>query len=245
MKRKVKKQVLIVLIFLLSIISSKCFAVDPSPYGYIVINKSLASEIDSIIIIKDSKQTNFDDIYKIKVMDGVNQYSPDFRLINIRIKLKLKNNTEITSDEMSAFGKENKINIYKVKGQIRIEKEVESFFLKYGRFILIALIIILVTKLPIALLMLRPENKIKFLKQFSLINLAYIFIIIIPYILQIDILSVVMVFLTPIIIILSDEIYITKYYKVNTVFGALIVSLLSNLIFLIAGLILVFFTFII
>ncbi len=243
-----RKKTVIFFIALMSIISSACFAVDYYPFGYIIINNSLVSEIDSLIVIKDSKQSNIDEIYniyRIKVVDGVTQYSPDIKLINIRIKLKLKNSQEITSCVMSAFGKENKINIYKTNGKIRIEKEVEPILLKYGQFIFIALIIIFVTKLPIALLMLRPKSKKQFLKQFSFINLTYIILIIFPFILDLGFLRVFLVFTTPLIIILSDTIYMTKYYEDNAIFGSFITSLLSNLIFLAGGLLLVFFTFII
>jgi len=218
----------------MSISLSSCFVFDKIPEVRVTIDKSLESDIDSVFLIDNSQYVDLKERNSIKVTSEIKDYSFYSYRPNARIKIKLKDSKEYFSDSTITQGSEGKIKISRLDNKVRFEKIVRTNFQKYAPLILIVLLIVLITKVPVALLIIWPSSKVEFLLYYGGLNLVYLIIVILSLILFSD---AFVVFLYPfyLIVLISDLFFFAKYYQEKRTFRLVIAAIVSNLLFLTVG----------
>jgi hypothetical protein len=152
---------------------------------------------------------------------------------NIRIKIILTNSQEIVSNTFNTRFT-TKIRISRIEGRIQFKQVKETNFEKYGLVILIILLTILVIKVPVALMIINPSNKLGFLRDYCGINLVYLTIFIISMAIISDRF---IIFLYPFyfLILIADMVFLTRLYNDKGIKRPIIAAILSNILFLTIG----------
>ncbi|MFQ3578685.1 MAG: hypothetical protein SNJ71_00915 [Bacteroidales bacterium] len=223
------------LLILMSISLTSCFVFDKIPGEVrVTIDKSIVSDIDSVFLIDNSQYVDLEERNSVKVISEIKDYSFYSSRQNARIKIKLKDSKEYFSDSTITQGSEGEIKISRVDNKVKFEKIVRTNFQKYAPLILIVLLIVLITKVPVALLIIWPSSRIKFLMYYGGLNMIYLIIFILSLILFSD---AFVVFLYPfyLIVLISDLFFFVKYYQEKRTFRLVIAAIVSNLLFLTVG----------
>jgi len=223
------------LLFILMLVSfSSCFVFDKIPAVDVTLDKSLIADIDSIFLIVNSQSIDLKERNSVKVSSDIKDYSFYTHRSNARIKIKLKDSKEYFSDSTITENPEGKIKISRVDNKIRFKKVVRTNFQKYVPLILIILLIILITKVPVALLIIWPSSKLEFLLHYGGVNIIYLIIVILSYIIFSDA-FVVFLLLFYLIVFMSDLFFFAKYYQDKRTYRLVIAAIVSNLLFFTVG----------
>lgn len=222
------------LIILMSISLTSCFVFDKIPEVRVTIDKSIVSDVDSVFLIDNSQYLDLKERNSVKVISEIKDYSFYSSGQNARIKIKLKDSKEYFSDSTITQGSEGEIKISRVDNKVKFEKIVRTNFQIYAPLILIVLLIVLITKVPVALLIIWPSSRIMFSMYYGGLNLIYIIIFILSLISFSD---TFVVFLYPfyLIVLISDLFFFVRYYQEKRTFRLVIAAIVSNLLFLTVG----------
>ena len=212
---------------------TSCFVFDKLPEINIKIDDSILSEIDSIMLIDSSQYSNTEE-NSLKVINDFQDYKLMTYESSVRIKLKLKNSKYITSDLIEIINGSDKIFISKQEDKYEFNLIEESKIQKYATVFLIVLLLVLLTKIPVALLIISPVSKTEFLKHYGGLNLIYLVLFTVCLL----IFSAGFVaFLYPFyfIVFASDLLFLTKYYDDKGTGRPILAGIISNLLFLTLG----------
>jgi len=223
----------ILLGILLSITLTSCFVFDKVPLIRIIVDKSILSEIDSILLIGSSEFSN-ELVNQLKVTKDIQEYKLVTDESKVKIRLKLRNSDYITSNTIETSNSNNKIYVSKRDNNYTFNVIKESKFQKYSIMFFIVLLVLLLTKIPIALLIISPSSKIDFLKQYGGLNLIYLGIVIIC-LLIFSSGFIGFLYLFYFVFLVSDLVFLIKYYDDKGIAKPIIAGLISNLLFLTIG----------
>jgi hypothetical protein len=216
-----------------SMLLTSCFVFDKLPEVEVKIDKSLVQEIDSIFLEEGAYFETIRDVNR----KGINKANQKYSFFpydqNFRIKLLLKNSQEIVS---STFNKRftTIIRISRDKEKIQFIQVKETKLKKYGLVIFIIILTVIIIKVPIALLVISPSDKLTFIRDYGGINMVYLTL----FILLIAIFSdKFIIFLYPyyFVIIIADILFLTSFYNDKGVKRPIIAAVLSNILFLTIG----------
>lgn len=223
----------ITITFFILFLLTSCFVFDKIPEINIKIDKPILSEIDSIILIDSLTYSNTEENY-VKVTDEFQDYRIMSFESSVRIKLKLKNSSYITSDLIEIINDKDKIFISKHENKYEFNIIKESKFKKYATIFFIVLLLVLLTKIPVALLIISPVSKFEFLKHYGGLNLIYLVLFTVCLLIFSE---GFVAFLYPFyfIVLASDLLFLTKYYNDKGTARPIIAGIISNLLFLTLG----------
>jgi hypothetical protein len=216
-----------------SMLLTSCFVFDKLQEVEVRIDKSIIQEIDSIYLQEGTYFETIRNVNSKKIIKGIEKYTFFPYDQSIRIKILLKNSQEIVS---SAFNTRftNKIRISRVEEKIQFTQVKETNFKKYGSVILIIILTILIIKVPIALMIISPSNKLTFIRDYCGINLSYLTLFIILMAIFSD---QFIIFLYPyyFVILIADILFLTRLYNDKGLKRPIIAAILSNILFLTIG----------
>jgi len=110
-------------IFFLTVFLSSCFYDPGPPEIRVIIDKSVASKIDSVFLIDDTQASDLKQMHCVKNINNESEYSfYTFGKI-VRIKLKLDNNQEILSDSFSIDKKKTQIIVKRIEKGFEFNKD--------------------------------------------------------------------------------------------------------------------------
>jgi hypothetical protein len=220
-------------LFLVPLLFTACFPFDKIPEVKIKIEKSAISSIDSLKILCFDKYSD-SQLKDFKVSVDKEEYKFHTNVQNGIIILTLKDKSQFKSKPFKIINFKNRISILKVKEYYIFEKKEESKIVKFSSIILIIFSIVFISKIPIALLIIKPELKINFMLKYGGVNLVYLIVI---GILLATFISSFFFFLYPsyLIIMILDLIFLTNCYKESGKFRPVIAGIVSNLLFLTIG----------
>jgi hypothetical protein len=211
-----------------------CFVFDKAPNAKINIEKTALSEIDSIFLTDGSKDNiNQSWIGKKVTMDQSTYFLYPVRQ-NSRIKLRLINSEVIYSDSTIILNPSSVIKISENNGVIGFSKIVKTDLQRYISMFFAVFIIVFFTKVPIALLINKPQSKWRFMLQYTGLNLIYLLIVILLLSILNDIFAI-LLYLFYLIVLGSDITFLIKQYPDKGVIRPIIAGIVSNLIFLTIG----------
>jgi hypothetical protein len=223
----------ILLSILLSLTLTSCFVFDKLLKLNVNIDKSILSEIDSVFLIDSSEFSN-EGVNQLKVTNDILDYKLVTDESKVKIRLKLRNSSYITSNTIETSNSNDKIYISKHDYKYTFNVIKESKFQKYSILFFIVLIVLLSTKIPIALLIISPSSKIDFLKQYGGLNLIYLGIFIICLLIFLPG-FIGFLYLFYFVVLVSDLFFLIKYYDDKGIARPIIAGLISNLLFLTIG----------
>lgn len=219
--------------FVLPLLLTACFPFDKIPEVKIKIDNSAISTIDSLEILPVDEYSDDQHEY-FKVSAHIKEYKLLTHAQNAVIKLTLKDKSQIKSESIKLGEFRNRILISKVDRNYVFEKKEESKILKYGSILLIIFTIVLITKIPIALLIINPELKKNFLLKFGGLNLIHLTVI---GILFATFKGSFIPFLYPayLVILILDLLFLVNFNKERGKTRSAIAGIVSNLLFLTIG----------
>jgi hypothetical protein len=213
---------------------TSCFVFDKKLQEVQVrIDKSIVQDIDSIYLQEGTYFETISAMNSKKIIKRIEKYSFFPYSQNIRIKIILTNSQEIVSNTFNTRFT-TKIRISRIEGRIQFKQVKETNFEKYGLVIPIILLTILVIKVPVALMIINPSNKLGFLRDYCGINLVYLTIFIISMAIISDRF---IIFLYPFyfLILIADMVFLTRLYNDKGIKRPIIAAILSNILFLTIG----------
>ena len=223
----------VAILALMALIFSSCFPFDKHPEIKIRFDKTIAEEA-SKLFLTDSTGTIVDS-KGIVVEKGQLNYRMEISDYKTKIGIVLKFTNSGQPDYHLLLTSSFAIELKKVNGQIIAEPIVNS---KFSRFILIGLIAfiaILLTRIPAALLIIWPGQKLRFMGRWIVVSLIYItaFILLFGFIDKLDAKFLVFFYL---FILISDYMLLRHWYKTELhIVRILAAAFVSNLIFITGG----------
>jgi hypothetical protein len=219
------KQSLYVLFFTLSL--NSCFNMDRVPEFKVIIDKGLKDKIQLICMV-DSIYNNlhYEDICKevghsgeIKFMEFGN---------GSKISIKFKDSTEYLSNYIE-LGESFTYKISRENGHIKIVPYEESRFLGCILLVLIAFVVSWIAKIPVAMLIMKPDDK----KQFLITGSIYTLIYLVSFLAIAMAIPFFLIFFY-LIMAVTDYLNYSKMEE-STVFKSVLASLVSNILFFTIG----------
>ena len=110
-------------IFFLTVFLSSCFYDPGPPEIRVIIDKSVASKIDSVFLIDNTQASDLKQTHFVKNINNESEYSFNTFEKIVRIKLKLDNNQEILSDSFSIDKKKTKIIVKRIEKGFEFNKD--------------------------------------------------------------------------------------------------------------------------
>lgn len=221
------------LIFLFCVTS--CFA-SVKRHTSIVLDRTIVSSLDSLNVIDSLKDRSFENGIKVD-RSRSNYYFSSFKK-GMRIALKFKDGRTYLADR-NVIGVDNQ----KVIIKMRYNKPI---FHQYSRFelvtpiMIIALIVILITKLPVAMSVLKPDSKKLFFMRCSLLNLSLIVLFTIQ--LSLNIFSLPLFFLQILLFpVIIDYLFLWLFYRRMKKSNLILTSVISNFVFNTIGLFMIYY----
>lgn len=224
-------------IWILFSFTTVCMAIDRMPEIRIKIDKSIISEVDSVYLIKDFQNVSSTD--QNEVSPNQKWYSFSGFHGKSRISIKLKNSYNLLTDTTLAIGRNATIIIKKHKNKIYFQEYHQSVFWRISKILVVLLIALLFVKLPIAMLIISPISKRRFLVNFAMTNLIY-FVVFFGLIgIMRDTLSLVL-FPLILMITISDLFFLKSRDEDCGIVRLIFATLISNVLYFTTGLLLMF-----
>lgn len=221
------------LMFLICVTS--CFA-SVKRNRNIVLDKTIAFSLDSLNVIDSLQDISFQN--GIKVNSVTKKYSfPTFKK-GMRIALKFKDGRTYLADKKVIAVDNQKVII-----KMRYNKPI---FHQYTRFemvapvMIVALIVLLMIKLPVAMSVLKPDSRKIFIFRYFLL----IFSVIVQFTIQfsMNIFSLPIFFLQILLFpVIIDYFYLWFFYRQIKIGRLILTSIISNLVFNTIGLFIIYF----
>jgi len=221
----------VILIFLFSWIS--CFSFDKLPETIIEIDKSIISLIDSVEIISNNSYPEESEPQKVIVKDET-RYDFGFESNRFIVKLILKDKSIVKSKLFDNYELKDVIYISKDNSSFKFEPVEESHLFKKIMTFLAIIISILITKVPIALLIIQPENKKEFFVRFAGINLIYFLCLALILLVFLDA-FILFYILSYFVVFIADILYLTTNYGDSSKLKPILAAIVSNLLFITIG----------
>lgn len=219
--------------FILLLLVTSISAIDRRAELIVNIEKNIIAEIDSIEFIPISN-TKLESNSIMKVTDEQTQYSFNPTGSKSVIVLKLKNKSMVRSQQIEMAGFEDNIYVTEKDGKFFIGKKIDSKIFYNTIMFLVALVLILITKLPTPLLLIKPKSTKGYLLKVSGLNLIYLLLLSSTLIVHYKFMTFIWIAIYLLMIVL-DAVFYTKLDKNNRKPRAIIASLISNLLFITAG----------
>jgi hypothetical protein len=213
---------------------TSCFVFDKAPSVKIKIEKSALSEIDSIFLTDYSPNT-FNQLWsgnKVTINQSTYFLYPVRQ--NSRIKLRLTNSNVIFSDSTLLLDRSSIIKISKNSGVIGFNKIVKTEHQRYISLFLVIFMIVIITKVPIASLISRPNSKWRFMLLYAGLNLIYLLIVMLLTSFLKDSFAT-MLYPFYLIVLGSDMVFLIKQHPDRGLTRPIIAGIVSNLLFLTIG----------
>lgn len=216
------------LIVLTVLITNSLFGYDPPQRGFsVVIEKELLHKIDKIYILKDC--------------------STDSQLVNInsehylfsfypksKIKIKLKNQNQFYPNSIVVTENTDRIHICAESNKItfKVEKYVDF---KTNVPLLFSVYLLLIIKLIITILIIKPLSKFGFIKKYGLIYLVFILLLLVTSFSQPSLLFTIGTFTGMLLFLIFDFAFLLDKHKkkgvIAFVISSIIISFLGIILF--------------
>lgn len=227
------------IILVLISLATTCLAIDRMPVVHVRIDKSIISDVDSVYLMHDFQKSTFTDRYKVypnQTMYLFSGFNGD-----LGISIKLKDSPNLISDTTLIFGRDASVIVKRQDNEICFQQYHQSMILIRAMQLIVLFLTLLIFKLPIAMLILRPESKKRFLLDFGKIILIYVVVLIILIGIMQDAYAVVF-FPFVILTLISDLFFLIYNYDGRGKLRPIIAAIVINVLFLTIGLLLIFTT---
>ena len=202
----------------------------------IYLDKTIISSLDSLNVVDGQQGASFTDGQKVK--PGSKEfYFPNFRK-GLRIALKFKDGQIFLSDTKVIKSNDRRVIIKKKYGRPIIHQY--SKFESVYPIMIVALLVLLLTKLPVVMLILQPESKRIFVIRYSLLILLSVLMFFFETMLKIPSFVFIILqlfYLAPIF----DYIYLWIFNRQIKRAKLITASIVSNLTFNTIGVFLMYF----
>lgn len=219
--------------YILLLLVTSISALDRRAELIVSIEKNIIAEIDSIEFIPISN-TKLESNSIMKVTAEQTQYSFNPTGSKSVIVLKLKKKSMVRSQQIEMAGFEDNIYVTESDGKFFIGKKIDSKVFYNTLFFLVALVLILITKVPITMLLIKPKSIKDYLLKASGLNLIYLLLL--SYTLVVHYKYITLIFFAIyLLMMVLDAIFYTKMEPDNKKTRAIIAAVLSNLLFITLG----------
>lgn len=227
------------IILVLISIATTCSAIDRIPVVHVRIDKSIISDVDSVYLMHDFQKTIFTDRYKV----SPNQTKYTFSSFDgdLGISIKLKDSSKLLSDSTLILGRDASVIVKRNDSEISFQQYHQSMILVRGIQLIVLILTLLIFKLPIAMLIVRPESKMRFLLDFGKSILIYVVVLILLIVIMQDA-FVVAFFPYVILTFLFDLFFLIYNYDGRGKLRPILAAIVINVLFLTIGLLLIFTT---
>lgn len=209
------------IIALLVLITTSAFGFDPPQRVYsVVIEKELLHKVDKIYILKDCSTDS-------QLVD-VNTDSYIFPLEpKSRVKIKLKNQNQFYPNSIIITENTDKIHICTESNNItfKVEKYVDF---KANALLLFSIYLLLIIKLVITILIIKPLSKFGFIKKYGLIYLAFILLLLVTSFSQPSLLFTIGAFTGMLLFLIFDFAFLLYKHKKKGVIAFIISSIIIS-----------------
>lgn len=215
---------------------TSCFAWEKKPSNMIYLDKTIISSLDSLNVVDGLQGSVFQDGLKVK--SGYKEYYfPNFRK-GMRIALKFKDGHSYLSDASVLKSDDRRVLIKMKYGRPKIHQY--SKFELVAPISIVALLVLLLTKFPVALSLLQPKSKRIFILRYSILILFSVLIFFIETMFKIPSFGFI-IFQLFILAPIFDYIYLWIFYRQIKRAKLITASIVSNLTFNTIGVFLMYF----
>lgn len=215
---------------------TSCFAMEKKPTKMIYLDKTIISSLDSLNVVDGLQGATFQDGKKVNP-GSKKFYFPNLKK-GLRIALKFKDGHSYLSDT-SVIKSDDRRVIIKMKYGGPIIHQYSKFESVYP-IMIVALLVLFLTKLPTVILILQPESRRTFILKYSPLILLSVLIFFIETMLKIPSFGFILLqlfVLAPIFDLIYLWIFNRQIKKRKLIFA----SIISNLTFNTIGIFLMYF----
>lgn len=215
---------------------TSCFAMVKKPSKMIYLDKTIISSLDSLNVVDGLQGATFQDGKKVNP-GSKKYYFPNLKK-GLRIALKFKDGHTYLSDT-SVIKSDNRRVIIKMKYGGPIIHQYSKFESVYP-IMLVALLVLFLTKLPIVMLILQPESRRKFILKYSALIFLSVLIFFIETIFKTPSLGIILLQLF-VLAPIFDSFYIWIINRQIKKLKLFFASIVSNLTFNTIGIFLMYY----
>jgi len=229
-------KILQLFIFLFTIVNTS-LAIDKMPVICVRIDKSIISNVDSVFLINDSQIQNSTDRYKV-TSDQKEYLFKGYHGVS-KISIKLKNSPKHLNDTTLITEKNATFVVKQINDKICFQQYHRSKLMNIMIQLIVLFLTLLLVKIPIAMLIMTPDSKKRFLINFGMINLLYLLVLIGLIVIMQDLFIGAIYLFMILIMISADLIFLNQKYNEKGILRPIIATIASNALFFIIGLLLI------
>ena len=222
------------LLMLMTFSLTSCFVFDLAPGVKIKIEKSILPEIDSISLLEVSQDSIWESGGSIKITPNKQSYFLYTFFEKARIQIHLNNSTKVLSDSIFGPSHSHTIIISGNDGVIAFNQVEKNKKQTYLSGFLLVFAILLITKVPVATLIIKPNSKLRFMMLFAGLNFLYLLIFVVLLIFLKELLLF-MLYPIYLIVLLTDTAIFLRLYREGGISRPILAGVISNFLFLTIG----------
>jgi len=225
-----------IILFILPFLLIACAQRDPDLSMRVDVDKSIILNIDSIQLIAEG---GCNETQKVSDDETIYHFCGGTIDETFKLRLKLKNNTQIESDKIR-LSYDDKVLITQKNGTYKFETDVNSKTFDLLKTILIYLLVIFLSKVVAGLVLINPDSKIDFILKYFSFNL---FLILLSILLIGATASIVVgnsywfiiVGLEFLVVLSLDFYYLYRYSKKKSIIRPIITVIAGNTLLILIG----------